>query len=71
MPQEKSFRQSTSFWQRVKHKCASAFISEPSQDSARMMEALIPTGSLYGIEMGNIDPAWYREKSPCPSRYAH
>lgn len=66
MPQKKPFRQSTSFWQRVKHKCASAFISEPSQDSTRMMEALIPTGSLYGIEMGSfsmerIDPAWYRE----------
>ncbi|TPG58387.1 hypothetical protein [Ewingella americana] len=62
MPQTKRLKTSISFWQRVKHKCASAFISEPSQDSTRMMEALIPTGSLYGIEMGNIDPAWYREK---------
>lgn len=58
---------STTFWQRVKDKCLSALTAEPSQDSTRMMEALIPTGSLYGIEMGSfsmerIDPAWYRTK---------
>ncbi|MGC6388857.1 hypothetical protein ACMV8I_14520 [Ewingella sp. S1.OA.A_B6] len=62
MSLKKRSRQSNSFWQRVKQKCTSMLISESAQDSNRMMEALMPTGNLYGIEMGNIDPAWYREK---------
>lgn len=67
MTQKNSFSSSTPFWQRVKDKCLAAFLTEPSQDSTRMMEALIPTGSLYGIEMGSfsmerVDPAWYRTK---------
>jgi len=67
MTQKIRFSSSTTLWQRVKDKCVQAFIAEPSQDSTRMMEALIPTGSLYGIEMGSFsmertDPAWYRTK---------
>ncbi len=51
-----------SFLQRVKSKCASVLSAEPGVDANRIFEAILPTGNLYGIETGNIDPSWYRQK---------
>jgi hypothetical protein len=35
---------------------------ESTLDSTRMLEALLASGCIYGIEMVNIDPSWYRTK---------
>lgn len=51
-----------SLWQRVKRRCTATFFSQSTADSSRWVESLLGTGSLYGIEFGNIDPSWYRQK---------
>lgn len=51
-----------SLWQGIKRRCSATFFSQSSADSSRLVESLLVTGSLYGIELGNIDPAWYRQK---------
>lgn len=38
-----------------------AAVVQHAPDSGRVMESFIPTGHLYGIDFGNIDPAWYRK----------
>jgi len=64
MSQQKSGKSTStpSFLQRVKNKCASVLQAEPGVDASRIFEAILPTGNLYGIETGNIDPSWYRQK---------
>ncbi|NMP29266.1 hypothetical protein GW590_20670 [Rahnella sp. SAP-1] len=49
-------------WQEIKRLCSATFFSQSTADSSQMLDSLLVTGSLYGIEFGNIDPAWYRQK---------
>ncbi|MBF6637285.1 hypothetical protein BS639_21900 [Rouxiella silvae] len=51
-----------SLWQSIKRRCSATFFSKSPADSSRLVESLLVTGSLYGIELGNIDPSWYRQK---------
>ncbi|ORJ26635.1 hypothetical protein BS640_04295 [Rouxiella badensis] len=51
-----------SLWQRIKRRCSATFLTQTTADSSRLVESLLVTGSLYGIELGNIDPSWYRQK---------
>ena len=30
------------------------------QDTQRIMEAILPVASLYGIELGNVETRWFR-----------
>lgn len=39
-----------------------ALLARNGDDSHRMLESFIPTGHLYGIDFGNIDPVWYRKR---------
>lgn len=38
-----------------------AIVAHHAPESGRVMECFIPTGHRYGIDFGNIDPAWYRK----------
>jgi hypothetical protein len=30
------------------------------QDTQRMMEAILPVASLYGVDIGNVETRWFR-----------
>ena len=31
------------------------------QDTQRMMEAILPVASLYGVDIANVETAWFRD----------
>ncbi|AJF71872.1 MULTISPECIES: hypothetical protein [Raoultella] len=48
-------------WQRMTRWLASLSHAEAGQqDTQRMMEAILPVASLYGIDMGNVETRWFR-----------
>ncbi|MGS4818011.1 hypothetical protein ACN4GA_03015 [Raoultella terrigena] len=48
-------------WQRMTRWLASLSHTEAGQqDTQRMMEAILPVASLYGIDMGNVETRWFR-----------
>lgn len=48
-------------WQRLTRRLALLFSGEAGQqDTQRIMEAIIPIASLYGVDMGNIETEWFR-----------
>lgn len=48
-------------WQRMRRWLASLSHAEAGQqDTQRMMEAILPVASLYGIDMGNVETRWFR-----------
>lgn len=52
--------QHRSFWQRITHRKMINVPAERGQDTSRFMESILAAGSLYGIDVGNSDPAWFR-----------
>ncbi|MBU9839134.1 MULTISPECIES: hypothetical protein [Rahnella] len=49
-----------SLWQRITHRKVSHPPAERAQDTSRLLESFLATGCLYGIDVGNSDPAWFR-----------
>jgi hypothetical protein len=49
-----------SFWQRLTRRKVSAHTEDKTQDTTRLLESFLATGCLYGIDVGNSDPAWFR-----------
>ena len=48
-------------WQRMTRWLASLSHAEAGQqDTQRLMEAILPVASLYGIDMGNVETRWFR-----------
>ena len=48
-------------WQRITGWLASLSDGEAGQqDTQRIMEAILPVASLYGIELGNVETRWFR-----------
>ncbi|MFN4626773.1 hypothetical protein [Klebsiella pasteurii] len=50
-------------WQRITGWLASLSGSggeTGQQDTQRIMEAILPVASLYGIELGNVETRWFR-----------
>lgn len=47
---------------RVVRRCLALLRPGNSSNGDRVLESFLPTGHLYGIDYGNIDPAWYRAK---------
>ncbi|WP_024555153.1 hypothetical protein ACP26C_10935 [Franconibacter helveticus 513] len=47
---------------RIRRAARALTLSRPLNDSTRMLESFIPAGHLYGIDFGNIDPVWYRNR---------
>ncbi|MEN0617593.1 hypothetical protein ABK730_24265 [Klebsiella indica] len=48
-------------WQRITGWLASSSDGEAGQqDPQRIMEAILPVASLYGIEPGNVETRWFR-----------
>ncbi|GGD17693.1 hypothetical protein ACP26F_11695 [Franconibacter pulveris 1160] len=47
---------------RIRRAARALLLPRSSNDSTRMLESFIPTGHLYGIDFGNIDPVWYRNR---------
>ncbi|PSN08417.1 hypothetical protein C7G83_09630 [Siccibacter turicensis] len=47
---------------RILRRCQALIMPGRPSDSQLLLEAFIPTGYLYGIDYGNIDPAWYRAR---------
>ena len=50
-------------WQRITGWLASLCGSggeAGQQDTQRIMEAILPVASLYGIELGNVETRWFR-----------
>lgn len=39
--------------------------SESAENSAqRVIESVLPIASLYGVDVANIDPEWFHDKTP-------
>lgn len=49
-----------SLWQRITHSKVKDQTEERTQDTSRFLESFLATGCLYGIDVGNTDPAWFR-----------
>ncbi|KAB8305202.1 hypothetical protein GW579_17140 [Rahnella sp. Lac-M11] len=49
-----------SLWQRITHRKVKDQTEEKTQDTSRLLESFLATGCLYGIDVGNTDPAWFR-----------
>ncbi|VTQ52580.1 Uncharacterised protein [Campylobacter jejuni] len=49
-----------SLWQRITHRKVQDRPQERAQDTSRLLESFLATGCLYGIDVGNSDPAWFR-----------
>ena len=49
-----------SLWQRITRRRVSNPPAERAQDTSRLLESFLATGCLYGIDVGNSDPAWFR-----------
>lgn len=49
-----------SLWQRLTRRKVSARTEDKTQDTTRLLESFLATGCLYGIDVGNSDPAWFR-----------
>ncbi|EMW5168399.1 MULTISPECIES: hypothetical protein [Raoultella] len=48
-------------WQRLTRWLAFLFNGEAGQqDTQRMMEAILPVASLYGVDIGNVETRWFR-----------
>ena len=50
-------------WQRITGWLSSLYGSggeAGQQDTQRIMEAILPVASLYGIELGNVETRWFR-----------
>lgn len=54
-------KQLTRLISRIGRATGAAFIPASAPDTGRVIESFIPIGHLYGIDFGNIDPAWYRK----------
>ena len=35
------------------------------QDTQRVMEAILPVASLYGVDIGNVETRWFRHDKTC------
>ena len=49
-----------SLWQRITRRKVSNPPEERTHDTYRLLESFHATGCLYGIDVGNSDPAWFR-----------
>lgn len=49
-----------SLWQRITQRKVKDQTEEKAQDTSRLLESFLATGCLYGIDVGNTDPAWFR-----------
>ncbi|CAM4069921.1 MULTISPECIES: hypothetical protein [Rahnella] len=49
-----------SLWQRITQRNPRNHTEEMAQDTSRLLESFLATGCLYGIDVGNSDPAWFR-----------
>ena len=49
-----------SFWQRLTRRKVRVHPEDKTQDTTRLFESFLATGCLYGINVGNSDPAWFR-----------
>ncbi|MGG5218452.1 hypothetical protein [Rahnella variigena] len=49
-----------SLWQRITQRKPHHQTEEMAQDTSRLLESFLATGCLYGIDVGNSDPAWFR-----------
>ncbi|WP_047608652.1 hypothetical protein [Rahnella aquatilis] len=49
-----------SLWQRITHPKFNNPQAERALDTSRLLESFLATGCLYGIDVGNSDPAWFR-----------
>ncbi|RJT45042.1 hypothetical protein [Rahnella woolbedingensis] len=49
-----------SLWQRITGRKPHQHTEEMAQDTSRLLESFLATGCLYGIDVGNSDPAWFR-----------
>ena len=49
-----------SLWQRITRRKPRHQTEEMAQDTSRLLESFLATGCLYGIDVGNSDPAWFR-----------
>ncbi|WP_449567457.1 hypothetical protein [Lelliottia nimipressuralis] len=38
--------------------------SETENSSQRVIESVLPIASLYGVDVANIDPEWFHDKTP-------
>ncbi|PKE28566.1 hypothetical protein CWS43_21285 [Rahnella sp. AA] len=52
--------QHRSWWQRIMHREVLRQPEENAQDTYRLLESFLATGCLYGIDLGNSDPTWFR-----------
>ncbi|MCS5880378.1 hypothetical protein LNP17_06530 [Klebsiella variicola subsp. variicola] len=48
-------------WQRLTGWLAFCPTVKPdSRDTQRVMEAILPVASLYGVDIGNVETRWFR-----------
>lgn len=47
---------------RIRRAAQALRLARNTHDSTRMLESFIPGGHLYGVDFGNIDPVWYRNR---------
>jgi hypothetical protein len=49
-----------SLWQRITQRKPRQQKEEMAPDTSRLLESFLASGCLYGIDVGNSDPAWFR-----------
>jgi len=60
MPKTVQKAQHRSLWQRIMRREVPHQPEENTQDTHRLLESFLATGCLYGIDLGNSDPTWFR-----------
>ena len=50
-------------WLRIKNRHPQTPQHSAERNLQRVVESVLPVASLYGVDIANIDPEWFRDKT--------
>lgn len=50
-------------WLRIKNRHPQTSQHSAERNLQRVVESVLPVASLYGVDIANIDPEWFRDKT--------